>query len=280
MDHVGRLLQIGVFSRLARISVRMLRHYADHGLLVPARVDPASGYRYYDSAQLRDAERIAGLRDAGFPVAEMAAALACLDDPASGSATLEAQRQRLLRQAEDVAGRLAALDRFVHQHREPTMSIDVRTTTIPAMTIAAARAVIPSYADEHLLWSRLMPPVVAAGLVPSGLSGATFHDDDYRESEVDVEVWTQVPSAFAASDGVECRLVAEQRVVTATLLGSYDAMATVTAALGAYVAAHGLGVGPMFNIYRVSPATDPDPAHWVTEVCLPIIETQGTGVDA
>jgi hypothetical protein len=39
MDSEG-LLQIGVFSRLARTSVRMLRHYDEHGLLHPAWVDP------------------------------------------------------------------------------------------------------------------------------------------------------------------------------------------------------------------------------------------------
>ena len=30
--------------------------------------------------------------------------------------------------------------------------------------------------------------------------------------------------------------------------------------------------GPMFNIYHVSPAMDPNPDHWVTEVCVPLAE--------
>ena len=38
-----RLLSIGEFSRLSQISVRMLRHYDEHGVLHPTRVDPWSG---------------------------------------------------------------------------------------------------------------------------------------------------------------------------------------------------------------------------------------------
>ncbi|SEC21280.1 MerR family regulatory protein [Paramicrobacterium humi] len=43
----GALLGIGDFSRYAGLSVRMLRHYDDRGLLTPAEVDPFTGYRRY-----------------------------------------------------------------------------------------------------------------------------------------------------------------------------------------------------------------------------------------
>jgi hypothetical protein len=43
---------IGEFARHGRVSVRMLRHYDAIGLLRPAHVDPATGYRAYQAAQL------------------------------------------------------------------------------------------------------------------------------------------------------------------------------------------------------------------------------------
>ena len=39
------MFTIGDFARYGRVSVRMLRNYDATGLLRPARVDPASGYR-------------------------------------------------------------------------------------------------------------------------------------------------------------------------------------------------------------------------------------------
>ncbi|MGY2007873.1 MerR family DNA-binding transcriptional regulator [Nocardia gipuzkoensis] len=43
------MLSIGDFARHGQVSVRMLRHYDAIGLLRPARVDAASGYRYYEA---------------------------------------------------------------------------------------------------------------------------------------------------------------------------------------------------------------------------------------
>ena len=39
------MLKIGDFSKLSRVSIRMLRHYDEIGLLVPASTDPFTGYR-------------------------------------------------------------------------------------------------------------------------------------------------------------------------------------------------------------------------------------------
>jgi hypothetical protein len=41
------MFTIGEFGRLGDISIRMLRHYDEIGLLRPAQVDPVTGYRGY-----------------------------------------------------------------------------------------------------------------------------------------------------------------------------------------------------------------------------------------
>src|SRR5918995_6203179 len=60
------MFKVGEFARLGRVSVKMLRHYDELGLLKPARVDPATDYRYYTSAQLPRLHRIVALRHLGF----------------------------------------------------------------------------------------------------------------------------------------------------------------------------------------------------------------------
>ena len=55
-------VSIGEFARRSRLSVKALRLYDELGVLVPARVDEASGYRYYDVAQLEAARLVAMLR--------------------------------------------------------------------------------------------------------------------------------------------------------------------------------------------------------------------------
>ena len=46
------MFRIGDFSRIARVSSRLLRFYDEIGLFVPAHADPYTGYRFYTVGQL------------------------------------------------------------------------------------------------------------------------------------------------------------------------------------------------------------------------------------
>ena len=64
------MLTIGEFSRLGRVSPRMLRYYDALGLLCPEQVGE-NGYRYYQQAQLETLLRIRRFQDYGFPLAQV-----------------------------------------------------------------------------------------------------------------------------------------------------------------------------------------------------------------
>jgi DNA-binding transcriptional MerR regulator len=66
------MFRIGEFSRIARVSGRLLRYYDSIGLLSPGRVDPATGYRYYTADQLGALNRILALKDLGLSLDEVA----------------------------------------------------------------------------------------------------------------------------------------------------------------------------------------------------------------
>lgn len=59
------MLRIGEFSVLSQISIYMLRHYSEIGLLIPERTDPFTGYRYYSENQLPIANKIRSLKNMG-----------------------------------------------------------------------------------------------------------------------------------------------------------------------------------------------------------------------
>ena len=63
------MLRIGEFSKLSRVSIRMLRHYDEIGLLVPIMTDELTGYRYYNETQLPVINRITALKEMGFSLA-------------------------------------------------------------------------------------------------------------------------------------------------------------------------------------------------------------------
>jgi len=267
-----RLLTIGEFSRLAQLSIRMLRHYDEHGVLRPTRVDEASGYRYYAPELLQVARRLRALRDLGLGVAQLAE-LAPFEDTALLRAVLLVQRERLATEAAAAGARLNDADHLISQLEERTMSTPISRRTLPARTVASVRGIIPTYADEGLLWQRLMVGLPAAGgrVAQQPLAVAAFHDEDYAEHDADVEVQLDVAAPFADAADVQCVEVPTTEIASGMLHGPYDGVGAVMEDLGAWITEHGQTIaGPMFNIYLVGPQTTPDSSRWLTEVCVPI----------
>lgn len=98
------LMTSGEFGRASRLSRKALRLYDELGLLSPAQVDPATGYRLYAPAQLEQARLVAWLRRLGMPLAriravsrlapaEAAAELAAYWDQAETEASARASSQ-------------------------------------------------------------------------------------------------------------------------------------------------------------------------------------------
>lgn len=65
------MLRIGDFARLVGVSVRMLRHYDQLGLLTPACTDEFTGYRYYEVSQLDRANQLLATKELGFSLDEV-----------------------------------------------------------------------------------------------------------------------------------------------------------------------------------------------------------------
>ncbi len=67
---------IGEVARDSGLGVSALRFYDRAGVLVPAWVDPVSGYRWYRPEQVEEARLLARLRRAGLPLADIRLVLA------------------------------------------------------------------------------------------------------------------------------------------------------------------------------------------------------------
>lgn len=102
---------IGEMSRDSGLSVSALRFYDGAGVLVPAWVDPASGYRWYSPEQLGEARLLARLRRAGMPLADIRLVLAGWPGPETGLVRelLRAHLRRLERELSDARAELATV---------------------------------------------------------------------------------------------------------------------------------------------------------------------------
>ncbi len=268
------MLRIGEFSKLSRVSVRMLRHYDEIGLLKPAETDRFTDYRYYREDQLPTAGRIAALKDMGFSLADIVKILAVYGDRAKLEQFLAARQEELEALSRDTARRLTLLDAARKRLRkEEDMTYNVTVKTIPERYAATVRMTIPRYEDEGMIWGVLAQETGRMKLVEADpcLCAVTYLDGEYREENVEMMAWKTVKGTYPDTEHVKFRTLPEETVASCVYQGSYTQIVDVYAAVVAWMEANGYEpAGPMFNIYHVSPHETQNPDEFVTEVCYPV----------
>jgi len=131
-EEVGSMeeVSIGEFARRSRLSVQALRLYDELGVLVPARVEKTTGYRYFYVAQLEDARFIA-MRQLEFPLAIIKELVTC--DPVDVANRIAAHWQEA-EVAHDARSDLA--DYLVNKLRgKRSFMYEVATREIPERSV-------------------------------------------------------------------------------------------------------------------------------------------------
>ncbi len=106
---------IGATARASGLTVSALRFYDGAGVLVPAHVDPRSGYRYYAPDQVAVARLVAALRRTGMPLAGIRAVVAHRHDRAEVAALLSAHLRELERGVADARRLLAGVPSLLEE---------------------------------------------------------------------------------------------------------------------------------------------------------------------
>jgi DNA-binding transcriptional MerR regulator len=266
---------IGDLARLGRVSVRMLRHYDAIGLLPPAAVDDATGYRYYVAGQLARLNRIVALKDLGFSLEQVRSVL----DEKIG--TEEMRGMLRLRRAE-LAGQIAADTERLAQVEVRLRIIeeegimppdDIHVKSIPALRVAELSAGAASFEPEAItpvigpLYDRLLQALGRAGVAPAGPGVA------YYEPTADgaVVVHAAVPVNVGDATGLGLTVVdlpPIERAATVIHRGSMDEVMPTLQTLARWIDDHGYrSAGPNRELYLDA---DGDRATWVTELQEPI----------
>ncbi|AXL87307.1 DNA polymerase III subunit beta [Streptomyces sp. CB09001] len=142
-DVESEMRSIGEMARDSGLGVSALRFYDRAGVLVPAWVDPASGYRWYAPGQLDEARVLVRLRGAGVPLADIRLVLAGWSgaDADLVRGLLRAHLSRLERGLAEARSEFSTLEALL-DHRENPMTTSPRTGTVrlslPAPALADA----------------------------------------------------------------------------------------------------------------------------------------------
>ena len=189
------LMTIGRFSHLSRLSLKALRLYDALGLLPPAYVDPASSYRYYTAAQLRNARLIGLLRGLEMPLERIARVLEL-----SGA---EASREVVAfgREVEAEAAERRKLVRYLEGWLEGKGAemYEVKTREVSEQKVLSVQRNVfakdlPPFISEAM--EKIYSHLAATGLEAAGACFVVYHREVNEDSDGPVEVC--VPFAGSA----------------------------------------------------------------------------------
>jgi DNA-binding transcriptional MerR regulator len=155
------VFKIGDFSRIARVSCRLLRYYDELGLLKPAQLERDSGYRYYSASQLPRLNRILVLKELGLSLEEIARVLDSNLSAAELRGMLTVRRNDAQRALAEEMDRLRHIESRIAQiDAEGELSVDdVIMRSEPAQRLLSTRRIVPSFAAARDLIRELSESV-------------------------------------------------------------------------------------------------------------------------
>jgi DNA-binding transcriptional MerR regulator len=277
------MFRIGDFSRIARVSARLLRFYDEIGLLKPAHADAQTGYRHYTVAQLAQLNRITVLKDLGFSLEQIGHML---------QAPLGADelRRMLLMRRNDAEQRLAQEaqrlrhieTRIAQIETEGALAVDdVVERAEPAHRLLSLRRQVASFAEARGLIGVLREQSRALLPRTHGCKLMVLaHAPQFESDEFDAEFGYAVEHIDLLKppkgSGLVLREVpAVARMAVCVRVGLPEDAHLVTAKIGRFVAANGDELdGPSREVFL----QPPDPARMqesVVEMQFPVRRRRG-----
>ncbi|MCA9936750.1 MAG: MerR family transcriptional regulator [Ardenticatenaceae bacterium] len=267
------MFKIGEFSKLSRVPVKTLRYYHQIGLLEPAHIDDFTGYRYYTAVQLTHLNHILVLKDLGFSLEQISLLLDDDLSPPQIRGMLRLKRLELAQQIAEEQARLVRLDEQLTQFEKGANmpAYEVIIKQVGNMHIAGLRDVIANYQSIGPLYDTLFATLKQHNISPIGPAMGIYYDEEYKESDVEVEAAIPVTRGSLPAGRVVIRELPGAEVASLVRQGPYDESAPAYQAIMSWIEANGYHIiGPNRELYLRGTEAGIPPAEFVTEIQFPV----------
>jgi DNA-binding transcriptional MerR regulator len=268
------LLSIGDFSRMTFLSVKTLHHYHEVGLLPPAAIDPDTGYRRYDVAQVPMAQVIRRLRELGMPLDDVRGVIEAPDVQARNAA-ISAHLRRMEGELESTRATVMALRMLLDEKSPPTIAVEYRhvgPTDAIAIRDRVAYADMFDWLDGAL--AELRSALGEAGRRRAGADAALYSGELLEDEFGEIVALIPIGAPARPLGRVEPLRLPLVEYAVAVHAGPVDDIDRTYAALGTVVAKRAIGVqGPIREDYLVGANETPDVTQHRTEIGWPVFQT-------
>ncbi len=270
------MLSIGEFSNICKVSAKTLRYYAEIGLLLPAEINPETGYRYYSVEQLETMLFINRLKDYGFSLDEIKFILN------SKESQDEQLYNALGRKKKEIGRQLLAYEKILEQLDEDIStlrqgksimsyldSIDIQLTEVPAMYLLSVRKMVPecNFPQEYQnCFGQLFRKTAFSQLTMSAPPMVLFHSDEFSPFGLDTEFAIPVKEYAKGTRDFHPGLC-----LKTVLHGSYSGLSSVYTKQREYAETNGYkSSNALYEVYVTDPSQVENEDELITEIYYPV----------
>ena len=244
---------IGEFSRITSLSLKSLRLYHEKGILVPATVDAATGYRYYDESNLERAQSVQMLKRFDFSLAEIKDLLDDCDDESEMLLQLEEKLKHVegkIDRYQEVSRSIQSIIQFEKESAmEKHTQFEIEERELETILIAGHR-MVGKYEDVGKGLGFICKKM---GRYANGKPMTLYYDDEYKEEGAEFEPCVPVRKGKDA-EGISVRELKGGRCVALVHKGPYDTLSESYKKIFAYINDKGYNrSGPIREVYRKGP---------------------------
>lgn len=273
------MFSIGEFSKITGLTIKTLRFYHDKGLLVPSRVDPDTGYRWYAESKVEVARVISELRKLEFPLSDIASILDSFEDEGDILEHLERRKATVdeqLRQYGDIGRQLDSIITSEREARTAMQSAtyEVEEKLLEPLRIAGVR-MRGKYSDCGRGFSQIGRRF---GRHICGKPLMLHYDSEYKAEDADFEACLPV-SGGEGRDGIKVRELPGGRCVSLLHQGPYEDLGRSYEKVFAFIRERGYEIEmPTREVYLKGPGMifRGNPAKYLTEIQVLVNETPGS----
>lgn len=268
------MFKIGEFSKLSHVTVKALRYYDKIGLLQPAEVDRFTNYRYYSASQLPRLNRILALKELGLALEQIKQLINDELPPEQIRGMLRLKQVEIQDQLKEEQARLDRVEQRLRQIEQeeqmPAQEIALKKT--PAQNVISLRDVIPTYGHIDQLFGEAFAYLGSQRINPTGPPIGIYHDEEFREQDVDVEIAIPVSGEISAGERVKPRqLPAVEKMACIIHKGGYETIGGSYGQVMKWVEENGYRIaGPTREVYVQGPESGDDSSSYVTEIQVPV----------
>ena len=215
------MYKIGDFSRLSKTTIKTLRYYEKEKLLIPAFIDPNTGYRYYETKQLVELSKIITLRQVGLSIKDIRAIL-------NGTDMKILLKQRKCEIEKNLVLYNIELSKINYLLEGENMNNEIILKKLPAYSVYYKDGIIKDFSEitNFILSSSaecLKDNPNIKCVVPD-YCYINYLDGEYRENNIKIRYAQAVEEIGIENDTIKFMNLEEVEAVCIYHKGSYDSL--------------------------------------------------------